>query len=137
MYPETPSGPESKVQPLKFQGRIKVQSTSFSVGSHWALRLDPFLDLEPLEFEPFPRLSSSPLPFNTSWCYGTLRFATMTTDPAPQQHAAFRTTRWTRVCLAKSNSDEGRMALADLCDAYYEPVVAYLRRVLRDADAAR
>ena len=29
------------------------------------------------------------------------------------------------------------MALADLCDAYYEPVVAYLRRVLRDADAAR
>lgn len=60
----------------------------------------------------------------------------MNTKPAPQ-HAAFRTTRWTRVCLAKSNSDEGRTALADLCDAYYEPVVAYLRKVLRDADAAR
>jgi RNA polymerase sigma-70 factor (ECF subfamily) len=60
----------------------------------------------------------------------------MTTDPTPQ-HAAFHTTRWTRVCLAKSNSDEGRTALADLCDAYYEPVVAYLRKVLRDADAAR
>jgi RNA polymerase sigma-70 factor (ECF subfamily) len=60
----------------------------------------------------------------------------MTTEPAPQ-HAAFRTTRWTRVCLAKSSSDEGRTALADLCDAYYEPVVAYLRKVLRDADAAR
>jgi RNA polymerase sigma-70 factor (ECF subfamily) len=27
--------------------------------------------------------------------------------------------------------------LADLCDAYYEPVVAYLRSVSRDADAAR
>jgi RNA polymerase sigma-70 factor (ECF subfamily) len=27
--------------------------------------------------------------------------------------------------------------LADLCAAYYEPVVAYLRSVLRDADAAR
>lgn len=49
----------------------------------------------------------------------------------------FHTTRWTRVCLAKADSEEGRGALADLCDAYYEPVVAYLRRVLRDADAAR
>ena len=27
--------------------------------------------------------------------------------------------------------------MADLCSAYYEPVVAYLRTVLRDADAAR
>jgi RNA polymerase sigma-70 factor (ECF subfamily) len=27
--------------------------------------------------------------------------------------------------------------LADLCDAYYEPVVAYLRSVFRDAEAAR
>ncbi len=53
-------------------------------------------------------------------------------------HAApFLTTRWTRVCLAKADSDDGREALADLCDAYYEPVVAYLRSVLRDADAAR
>jgi DNA-directed RNA polymerase specialized sigma24 family protein len=55
----------------------------------------------------------------------------------PQQHAPFHTTRWTRVCLAKADSDDGRRALADLCDAYYEPVVAYLRRVLHDADAAR
>lgn len=53
-------------------------------------------------------------------------------------HAApFHTTRWTRVCLAKADSEDGRRALADLCDAYYEPVVAYLRSVLRDADAAR
>lgn len=49
----------------------------------------------------------------------------------------FLTTRWTRVCLAKADSDEGRTALADLCDAYYEPVVAFLRFELRDADAAR
>jgi RNA polymerase sigma-70 factor (ECF subfamily) len=27
--------------------------------------------------------------------------------------------------------------LADLCEAYYEPVVSYLRNVFRDADAAR
>ncbi|MCX6848981.1 MAG: sigma-70 family RNA polymerase sigma factor [Verrucomicrobia bacterium] len=39
--------------------------------------------------------------------------------------------------MAKTDSEDGRRALADLCDAYYEPVVAYLRMVLRDADAAR
>lgn len=57
--------------------------------------------------------------------------------PAPPHAAPFLTTRWTRVCLAKADSEDGRRALADLCDAYYEPVVAYLRSVLRDADAAR
>ncbi len=56
----------------------------------------------------------------------------------PTPHASpFHTTRWTRVWLAKEDSEDGRLALADLCDAYYEPVVAYLRSVLRDADAAR
>lgn len=49
----------------------------------------------------------------------------------------FHTTRWTRVCLAKADSDDGRRALAELCDAYYEPVVAFLRCELRDAEAAR
>lgn len=62
----------------------------------------------------------------------------MTIVPSPKLYAAqFHTTRWTRVCLAKADSEDGRRALADLCDAYYEPVVAYLRSVLRDADAAR
>lgn len=62
----------------------------------------------------------------------------MTTPPQPNLHAApFHTTRWTRVCLAKAESEDGRRALADLCDAYYEPVVAYLRSVFREADAAR
>ncbi|WP_232289561.1 RNA polymerase sigma factor [Verrucomicrobium spinosum] len=51
--------------------------------------------------------------------------------------ADFYTTRWTRVNLAKADSEDGRRALADLCDAYYEPVVAYLGSVLRDADTAR
>ena len=51
--------------------------------------------------------------------------------------ATFHTTRWTRVCLAKSDTDDGREALADLCDAYYEPVLAFLRCELRNADAAR
>lgn len=39
--------------------------------------------------------------------------------------------------MAKADSEDGRTALADLCAAYYEPVVAYLRSVLRDPDAAR
>lgn len=61
------------------------------------------------------------------------------TEPAPNPSPpdAFHTTRWTCVCLAKADSEEGRRALAELCEAYYEPVVAYLRHALRDADAAR
>jgi RNA polymerase sigma factor (sigma-70 family) len=55
----------------------------------------------------------------------------------PPDAAAFRTTRWTRVCLAKADTDEGRKALAELCEAYYEPVVTFMRCRLRDADAAR
>jgi DNA-directed RNA polymerase specialized sigma24 family protein len=49
----------------------------------------------------------------------------------------FRTTRWTQVSRAKADSPEGRRALAELCNAYYEPVAAFLRYELRDADAAR
>ena len=55
----------------------------------------------------------------------------------PLRPAAFHTTRWTQVRCAKANSEDGRRALADLCDAYYEPVVTFLRCELRDADAAR
>ncbi|HCN78936.1 MAG TPA: RNA polymerase subunit sigma-24 [Verrucomicrobiales bacterium] len=62
----------------------------------------------------------------------------MSQQPHPPSDAAsFHTTRWTRVGLAKTESEDGRRALADLCDAYYEPVVAFLRWELRDADAAR
>ncbi|RBP47850.1 RNA polymerase sigma-70 factor (ECF subfamily) [Roseimicrobium gellanilyticum] len=62
----------------------------------------------------------------------------MTTDsPGIQSGAVFHTTRWTRVCLAKVDSEDGRRALAELCDAYYEPVVAFFRCELRNADAAR
>ena len=58
-------------------------------------------------------------------------------SPTPSNAASFHTTRWTRVVMAKTDSEDGRRALADLCDAYYEPVVAFLRMELRDADAAR
>ena len=49
----------------------------------------------------------------------------------------FRTTRWTQVSRAKADSLEGRHALAELCNAYYEPVATFLRYELRDADGAR
>lgn len=49
----------------------------------------------------------------------------------------FYTTQWTRVCTAREDSEDGRRALADLCDAYYEPVLTFLRFEFRDADAAR
>ena len=62
----------------------------------------------------------------------------MPEEPGPPSNvASFHTTRWTRVGLAKSESEEGRRALADLCSAYYEPVVTFLRWELGDADAAR
>ncbi len=57
--------------------------------------------------------------------------------PAEAPGEDFRTTRWTQVSRAKADSPEGRRALAELCDAYYEPVAAFLRCELRDADAAR
>ncbi|HZJ15627.1 MAG TPA: sigma-70 family RNA polymerase sigma factor [Chthoniobacteraceae bacterium] len=49
---------------------------------------------------------------------------------------AFHTTRWTLVRHATGHSAEGRQALSELCAAYYEPVVAFLRSG-RDPDAAR
>ena len=55
----------------------------------------------------------------------------------PHDADSFLTTRWTRVCLAKEASEDGRRALADLCAAYYEPVVVFLGCKLRDAAAAR
>jgi RNA polymerase sigma-70 factor (ECF subfamily) len=65
------------------------------------------------------------------------------TPPTPSQPPQgstgedFRTTRWTHVSRAKADSPEGRRALAELCKDYYEPVAAFLRYELRDADAAR
>ncbi len=49
----------------------------------------------------------------------------------------FHTTRWSRVCDAKEDTDDGKRALAELCEAYYEPVIVYLHYELRDGDRAR
>lgn len=67
----------------------------------------------------------------------------MTTDSSirpPSRESfgpTFRTTRWTQVSRAKADSPEGRQALADLCEAYYEPVATFLKWELRNNDAAR
>ncbi len=51
--------------------------------------------------------------------------------------AQFHTTRWTLVRQATGHSVQGQQALSDLCAAYYEPVVAFLRASKGDPDAAR
>jgi RNA polymerase sigma-70 factor (ECF subfamily) len=50
---------------------------------------------------------------------------------------SFHTTRWTLVRQASAQSPAGRQALQELCTAYYEPVIAFLRRGGRNADEAR
>ena len=50
--------------------------------------------------------------------------------PHEASAATFRTTRWTQVGRAKADSEEGRRALAGLCEAYYEPVAMLLQRLV-------
>lgn len=49
----------------------------------------------------------------------------------------FHPTRWTLVLRALGEGEESKAALSDLCAAYYEPVIAFLRREGRGDDAAR
>jgi RNA polymerase sigma-70 factor (ECF subfamily) len=51
--------------------------------------------------------------------------------------SAFVTTQWTRVLQARGQSDEARAALSELCEAYYNPVLAFIRAQVRDDDRAR
>ena len=49
----------------------------------------------------------------------------------------FAPTRWTLVLRARGETPEARAALSELCGAYYQPVLRFLRREGRDEDAAR
>jgi DNA-directed RNA polymerase specialized sigma24 family protein len=51
--------------------------------------------------------------------------------------ATFHPTRWTLVLRARGEGEVAKAALSDLCEAYYGPVVAFLRRDGRSEDAAR
>ena len=49
----------------------------------------------------------------------------------------FAPTRWTLVLRARGETPEARTALSELCAAYYDPVLRFLRREGRDGDTAR
>ena len=49
----------------------------------------------------------------------------------------FAATRWTLVSQAKGDDATAKSALSELCEAYYAPVVAFLRAGGREEDAAR
>ncbi len=51
---------------------------------------------------------------------------------------SFADTRWSRVIAAQgARTDSARAALSDLCEAYYEPVLRFLRSEGRSPDDAR
>jgi RNA polymerase sigma-70 factor (ECF subfamily) len=59
----------------------------------------------------------------------------VTTDP--DRHRRFATTRWSLVSAAAGqNPDAARAALAELCELYWYPLYAFVRRQGVDADAA-
>ena len=103
-----------------------MQSVFVSQSAGRFIRLQ---DRREISFHVFPPKRQAPVAASAA------RHGILSLTPLPS--ASFHTTRWTRVRAAKADSDGGRRALADLCDAYYEPVVAYLCSVFRDADAAR
>lgn len=51
--------------------------------------------------------------------------------------SSFAPTRWTLVLRARGGTPEAGAALSELCAAYYEPVLQFLRREGRDDDSAR
>ncbi|MBX3746663.1 MAG: sigma-70 family RNA polymerase sigma factor [Verrucomicrobiae bacterium] len=55
----------------------------------------------------------------------------------PGAGGTFATTRWTQVLRARGKSDEARVALGELCQAYWEPVFQFIRRTGQSEDAAR
>jgi len=57
--------------------------------------------------------------------------------PTAQSPGNFLSTRWTLVRRANASSPEGKAALSDLCEAYYQPVFVFLRRMGFDDDTAR
>lgn len=49
----------------------------------------------------------------------------------------FAPTRWTLVLQARGRTPEARLALSELCEAYYQPVFRFLRHEGREEDEAR
>ena len=51
--------------------------------------------------------------------------------------SSFHDTRWTLVSRSRGSDTQAAAALSELCEAYYAPVVAFLRRQGREEDGAR
>ncbi len=51
--------------------------------------------------------------------------------------AGFKPTRWTAVLRARGESPTAQAALGELCEAYYAPVLAFIRSAGRNDDSAR
>jgi len=51
--------------------------------------------------------------------------------------SAFRTTHWTQVLAARGESPAAKQALCELCEAYYGPVEAFVRRYRSGHDDGR
>jgi RNA polymerase sigma-70 factor (ECF subfamily) len=66
-----------------------------------------------------------------------MRPAKCTREVSGDAASAFAPTRWTLVLRARGRSAESRAALSELCDAYYAPVHAFIRRVEPDPETAR
>lgn len=60
-----------------------------------------------------------------------------TSGPKGSVRAEFAVTRWTQVLRARGASPEARVALGELCEAYYGPVEAFLRLRCGDRELAR
>lgn len=58
-------------------------------------------------------------------------------QPSSPANSAFVPTRWTLVLRSQGATPEARAALSELCEAYYQPVLAFLRREGRSEDTAR
>jgi RNA polymerase sigma-70 factor (ECF subfamily) len=52
----------------------------------------------------------------------------------PSRPSAFAATRWTLVLEAGAGTPQAQVALGELCDIYYAPVVAFIRRWRADPD---
>ncbi len=51
--------------------------------------------------------------------------------------SSFHDTRWTLISRSRGDDTQAKAALSELCEAYYAPVVAFLRRDGRAEDVAR
>jgi RNA polymerase sigma factor (sigma-70 family) len=57
-------------------------------------------------------------------------------DVSPAQ-VSFATTQWTKVLATQGESETSRQALSELCEHYYAPVHAFIRRRIHDPERAK